>query len=376
MKIRDLSSKSGRDKQAVDIIKYFCGYPGEVEFLPVVQGNINDTYIADVDGKKIVVQRINPRVFPHPKKVVENFVKISGHIQQQLISKGQGVFPEIVVTPTGKYYVEDPHGGIWRAQKYIENAEVYEKLNSPEQAVQVGKCLAQFHLLFEGMSPTALEVTVPGFHNLPQYLENYDNALKRWSKKISEKINRCIDFVRNGRSYAFTVEGARQRGELVESVTHGDPKVANILFHRLSGDALTLIDFDTVGPGLHLYDLGDCLRSCCCTVDENGEAGTAHCDVAMVAAVLQGYCRERRLSSSEKIYIFSSFYLLTFELGLRFFTDFLQNNQYFKVVNRGDNLHRAIVQFELAASIWQQKDAIDRHIKKLDNHTKSGQNSK
>lgn len=345
------------------VARIFCDCSEDIDIISVGQGNINDTYVIDTIGKKIILQRINSNVFPDPQKVAENFGRISKFLKLRIPKKKRISFPEVIPTPSGNNFYKDRGGNIWRAQRYIENTKVYEKLVLPERASQVGKCLARFHNLVKDMLPTELDVTLPGFHNLPLYVKKYDEAVKRYCQEISDELRFCQNFVEKNRIHAHILERLREKREVAMSVTHGDPKVSNVLFDRESHKALTLIDFDTVGPGLLLYDIGDCLRSCCCSIDEN-EYGRApvRCELDMVDAMLQGYFNEKDLSSLEKNHIYESLYLITFELGLRFLTDYLQGNRYFKITHRYENLHRALVQFELVTSICQQQDAIRKLV--------------
>ena len=156
----------------------------------------------------------------------------------------------------------------------------------------------------------------------------------------------------------FLFEDAVQRGKLRQAVTHGDPKIANILFDNRTDTALTLIDLDTVGPGLVLQDMGDCLRSCCSRTGENDYAAANECDSTFVAQVVAGYLQENQLSKFEQDHLYTALYLITFELGVRFLTDHLEGNRYFKVKDCDDNLHRAVVQFKLVRSIKAQQQAL------------------
>jgi Ser/Thr protein kinase RdoA (MazF antagonist) len=171
-------------------------------------------------------------------------------------------------------------------------------------------------------------------------------------------------FIREREVLCDLLERAKQRGELPLRPIHGDPKINNVLLDRHTGEAVALIDLDTVKPGLVHYDIGDCLRSCCNPLGEETDAIDAvHFDLNLAEAVLEGYLgvAGRFLTEAELRYIPDAAQLISFELGLRFFSDYLQGNTYFKANHPDHNLQRALVQFQLTASIESQMPAL-RHL--------------
>ena len=144
-------------------------------------------------------------------------------------------------------------------------------------------------------------------------------------------------------------------------IIHGDPKINNIMVDNTTGRAVSIIDLDTVMPGLVQYDIGDCLRSCCNTGGEDApDISAVHFDIGLCRAVLSGYMEEaqRFLTESDLDYFFAAVRLIPFELGLRFYTDFLEGNAYFKVSSTSQNLDRAMAQFKLVQSIEEQEEGI------------------
>ncbi len=210
----------------------------------------------------------------------------------------------------------------------------------------------------------SLHDTLPGFHVTPLYLAGFDqvvDGLTDWP--ATSGLGEALAFVAARRGEADVLESAKAQGKLQPRVMHGDPKLDNVLFDTRTGQAVSLIDLDTVKPGLLHYDLGDCFRSCCNSAGECMGQGSAAFDRRVFRAILEGYLREAAhiLTRDDRDYLFEAIRLLPFELGLRFLTDHLAGDVYFKVDEPGQNLTRALGQFRLTLDIEQQERAI-RHI--------------
>ena len=226
---------------------------------------------------------------------------------------------------------------------------------------------APFRLISDLPTETLAE-TLPGFHIAPDYLAAYDRILVEAKPEPSPELNRCLEFVAVRRHSIAVLEDAKARGELQLRPIHGDPKVNNILLDAITGQAISLIDLDTVKPGLVHYDIGDCLRSACNPLGEETEQWqqvSFDCDRAR--ALLQGYLAAARdfLTERDRAYLYDAIRLLAFELGLRFLTDYLAGNVYFTIRYPTHNLARALVQFQLAASIEAQESLIRAAIQDL-----------
>lgn len=351
-------------QQLASVLKAFCRQPHKYSHHRLGQGNINDTYLMQSSGNAFILQRINETVFPEPEKVAANSARFSEHMAGKAVGQGRQSWFGILSTMDGAAFHRDEQGGIWRAQQYIENTRVYETVQNVEQALAIGRCLAHFHRTVEDIPVSHLEVVLPDFHHLPRYLEKYD-AVEAGDSRGGGEHDFCRGSIADHRPAAHFFEDALQRGDLRPGIVHGDPKVTNVLFSSSGNDALTLIDLDTAGPGLALQDIGDCLRSCCLAGGESSDEKSAVCDGELVIRTVEGYLQERMLSGFELRHISTALQLITFELGLRFFTDYLLGNRYFKVRHKDDNLHRAGVQFRLLQSIDGQKSILEERIAAL-----------
>jgi Phosphotransferase enzyme family len=332
------------------------------DIYPLGNGLINDTFLVAAKNFNFVLQRINSQVFKFPDLIMENLITLNAHITSKPPAEVKLDIPGIIKTYENKISVYDDNGSCWRALHFIDNTESLETFSDIDEARQTGFALGHFHRLVFDLDALALHDTLPGFHIAPDYLNQYHQLDKQPSSEPSNADYRyCSDFIATFEHLAFTLENAKQQGLLSLRVIHGDPKLNNFLFDKKSRKIVSLIDLDTVKPGLIHYDIGDCMRSCC----HRPENDTF--DVTICAAILQSYLDEvgQFLSDPDFRFLYSAIELIPFELGLRFFTDYLAGNRYFKVTDAKQNLQRACAQFRLCESIMAQKNEIEKLIKEL-----------
>jgi Ser/Thr protein kinase RdoA (MazF antagonist) len=362
----------------LEIAKQF-DFPGGVDQVEVYgSGIINDTYVVTFSspastlhprlGKRAILQRINRQVFPEPLKVIQNLDVLLQHVAQNESQHTAGqefLLPTLYATHDGRRYFEDGQGETWRAMAFIEGTRTFDTLQSVQQAYEVGKILGTFHQRVHDLPVEGLHDTLPGFHVTPKYLQHYDRIIAEHARQgiDSDEQRFCQEIITVNRALADVLVNAKP--PLPERVMHGDPKLNNILFDATSGRAVSIIDLDTVKPGFVHYDIGDCLRSSCNRSGEMPDPAThVEFDIDVCRAILEGYASVAAsfLTQQDYDYLLPAIMLLPFELGLRFYTDYLAGNQYFKVNDPGDNLRRAITQFALLQSIQQQQDLIGEII--------------
>jgi Ser/Thr protein kinase RdoA (MazF antagonist) len=337
---------------------------------PLGRGLINDTFLVAAESRRFVLQRLNRRVFPDPARVMANLRTLSNHVRNQADSAARPLrLPDLLVTRDGADFHRDDEGEFWRALGYIENTRTLPALAEPAQAEEVGRALGHFHVLADGIDPDLMHDTLPGFHIAPDYLARFDRAAARPRREPgAAELRHALDFVEARRPIVGVLEEAKRQGRLKVRIVHGDPKLDNVLFDVHSGRAVSLIDLDTVKPGLIHYDLGDCLRSCCNRVGENADETDAAFDLERCRALLRGYLAEARglLTAADRAHLYDAIRLLPFELGLRFLTDHLDGDVYFRVDAPGQNLQRARAQFRLAESVERQEGRIRALIGELE----------
>lgn len=339
---------------------------------PLGSGNINDTYLVELAGtaQPFVLQRINTEVFPQPQQVMDNLCRFASHAHQRLAHtpfNRRWDVPTVLRTRAGHHHWIDDQGNVWRGLSFVPGTTTFDTIQNQDHATEIGYGLGCFHSLLSDLSTDHLVDTLPGFHITPHYLSQYD-AAQPLSRTLSREEHHCCELIATHRGRLSILEEAKATGHLPLRSIHGDPKINNILIDTLTGRAVSLIDLDTVKPGLVHYDIGDCLRSSCNRLGEETRQWQAVTfDLQLCVAVLRGYLSiaSNFLNAIEYDYIYDAIWLITFELGLRFFSDHLAGDIYFKTQRPQHNLQRALVQFQLAASIRAQKQAIQSVIAQL-----------
>jgi Ser/Thr protein kinase RdoA (MazF antagonist) len=347
-------------------------------------GNINDTFLVTVldgDEPHFVLQRINTHVFKQPALVMQNMRIFTEHICDKLQgdrspSDRRWAVPRVLLTEDFQDHWVEPDGSYWRSISFIDDSESIDIIQDLQHGREVGYALGRFHDLISDLDPDRLADTLPGFHITPQYLQHYHQVRSQQSilcqssgaNELDDRLDYCLKFIEHRQEWARVLENAKDAGKLPLRPIHGDPKVNNVMICTTTKQAIGAIDLDTVKPGLVHYDIGDCLRSGCNPLgEETKEWERVRFDTQMCRAILAGYLPQAQgfLTEDDYEYLFDGIRLLAFELGLRFFTDHLAGNIYFKVKDPTHNLDRALVQFKLTESIEHQEIVIRQIIEDL-----------
>ena len=336
-------------------------------------GNINSTFLVTLDLQPpFILQRLNTTVFCQPELVMDNICVVSDRVrhklrQFQLPANRRWLIPQILLTQKRQHHYIAEDGSFWRAMSFIGNSQSFDTIQSPNHAKEIGYGLGMFHLLLDDLPSDRLADTLEGFHITPQYLRHYEAVVAKSKVKSSPEVDYCFKFIGDRPELPHVLETAKAAGKLKLRTIHGDPKINNIMIDCATEQAVAMIDLDTVKPGLIHYDIGDCLRSGCNPLGEETDTWERVCFQPELAhSILQGYLEVARFLTAEDYnYIYDAIRLLAFELGLRFFTDYLAGNVYFNANYPEHNLARALVQFKLTESIEHQKTAIGKIIADL-----------
>lgn len=343
------------------ITQRFAITRGPLAIEPLGRGLINDTFRVSSGADRWVLQRINDQVFPDPEGIMANLSHLAAHLARQGVL--DLTWPELARTIEGATWTRDEEGAIWRLMSFIPGQPL-ATVESDRQAAEVGRLLGAFHRAVANLDPASLKVTFPGFHVTPSYLESFDRVALEAVTAPPIGLDETLGFVATRRTGLDVLERARAAGLLPERVIHGDPKLDNLLFDATGRRALALIDLDTVQPGLTLHDIGDCLRSCCNRRGESADQSGVTFDLEVCRPLLQAYGDQTHglLGPAEVEFLFATIWLIPFELGLRFLTDHLQGNRWFRVSAPGQNLAKARVQFALVADIERKEREIQAII--------------
>lgn len=354
---------------------------------PLGNGNVNETFLVthhgNTEGSRngaFVLQRLNTSVFQRPDLVMRNLVALSDHMQRRLASPPPELHgrrwevPHVVPCRRDAHWVEH-EGQFWRSISYIGAATTADVIRDGKQAHEVGYGLGMFHNLVSDLPTDHLADTLEHFHVTPRYLHRYDNVRCQTAIDLTHPLLRqAINFFEARRDGLDVLENALARGELQHRPIHGDPKLNNVMIDDDTGQAIGLIDLDTVKPGLVHYDIGDCLRSCCNPVgEEASNPNEVDFDLTLCEAILKGYLSVAQgfFSDWDLHYLPACIRLIPLELGLRFLTDHLEGNVYFRCDDPEHNLRRATVQFQLTESIETKMPAIENLVNSMRNRRMS-----
>lgn len=356
-----------------DLINKFIIYGDYLVGVPFGNGHVNDTFMLTFDQGAIrlnyVLQRINGNVFKEPVKVMENVDRVTQHILSHIHSSHAETRKRtirLLRTHDDKPYVMDRRGNCWRAYIFVERARAYEVLETPEQAYCIAKAFGEFQQQLTDLPGERLHDTIPDFHNTPRRIEQLEEAIRLNPLNRVKNVQKEIDFVLSRKEEAGTLIQLNREGAIPERITHNDTKCNNILIDDLSGEGICVIDLDTVMPGLSLYDFGDMVRSGTNPAEEdevNLEKVFMRFD--MYEALSRGFYQsaQKFMTPAEKEYMPLAGKIITLEIGVRFLTDYLVGDTYFKIKRPNQNLDRSRTQFKLVSSIEEQMDAMRNVLK-------------
>ncbi len=340
-----------------------------IKTAPLAQGHINDTYILTSQAKgrmvRHVLQRINHEVFKNPPAMMDNIVRITEHIRKKM----QKTQPElasrqltVICADNGDGYWADPEGNYWRTYDFIEQAVSYDTMDSPELAGEAARMFGWFQRMLDDLPGPVLHESIPDFHNTPLRFKQFQEVLDEDPCNRAKDARREIDFLLENADICNVLMDLVEKGDLPYRIAHNDSKINNVMFDEATHQGVCVIDLDTVMPCLSGYDFGDLVRTAASSAEEDEpDVSKVNLNIPMFTALAQGFAKETSqfLAPIEKEYLTFSAKLITFEQFIRFLTDHLRGDVYYKIHREGHNLDRSRTQMKLVQSIIKQEAAMN-----------------
>ena len=344
-----------------DIAGQFSTLGNCLDVQPFGNGHINDTYAvtcASEGGvRRYILQRLNSRVFPHPTALMNNFAAVSAYLRSIVKKDGGDADREclcLIPTVNGAAYYVDKQGEVWRMTQLIDNTEAYLIAENRDMFEDAGRAFGLFIKRLEGFDASTLIEVIPNFHNTVIRYQNLEKAIAEGKMGRAKGVQDLIAFARARKDKTGIIVNALEKGEIPLRVTHNDTKLNNVLIDTATKKAVCVIDLDTVMPGSLLYDFGDAIRVGCSTAQEDEkDLSKVHFDKENFVYFTRGFMRGigGSITQKERELLPAGAILMTFECGMRFLTDYLEGDVYFKVAYPEHNLVRCRTQFKLVEEL-------------------------
>ncbi len=334
-------------------------------------GHINETYkvVVNMSGQPVLylVQRINHNVFKNPAVVQENILRVTRHVASKLDCNDTDASRKtltLVPTLDNKPVFHDPEGNWWRIYLFITKAQTYDVIKNEEQAYLVGKAYADFQNQLADLPAPRLNETIPYFHNTVKRYEAFQSALQADAFNRAKDVKPEIAFLEKRASQCSRLINLQAKGEIPERITHNDTKLNNVMLDDATGQGICVIDLDTVMPGLAHYDFGDMCRSgTAASPEDERDLSKVKSRIDMFKAIANGYCSAAKfLTKSEQAELAFSARLITMTISIRFLTDYLSGDTYFRTSRPGQNLDRCRVQQKMVLSMEEQSDEMEKIV--------------
>ncbi len=365
-----------REEQLQDISKRFQIYGEILHAEPCKIGHINETYTATYAQGGINVryihQKINRHVFKSPNEVMDNLMRVTTHIRSRLEAESvQDLTRRVLIvvpTRTGESYFVNADGDFWRTFVFVEGVRSFESVESSQQAFEAGKAFGTFQNYLSDLEGKRLFETIPRFHDTRHRFDTLLQAVQRDRLNRAKNASTEIEFCRQHEAIVDVILKGLESGEIPERVTHNDTKFNNVMMDRKTGESMCVVDLDTVMPGSVLYDFGDMVRTTTSpTLEDERDLSRVNMRMDIFQKLAQGYLSTAGsfLTRAEKDLLAFSGKLISFTIGIRFLTDYLDGDHYFRVHRQGHNLDRARTQFKLVQSIIEQEEPMQRFVDQL-----------
>lgn len=338
-------------------------------------GHINDTYlltfhIAGLGEIQTILQRMNKDVFKNPEEVMENIMGVTSYLRERIIESGGNPEREtlnIIPTAKGKTCYLDSHGDYWRSFKFVPYATSYDRVEKPEHFYESAVAFGNFQRLLADYPAETLHETIKGFHDTKARLDVFRRIVEEDPLGRAALVKEEIDFVLARRELTYVFPKLLEEGEISLRVTHNDTKLSNVLIDNKTDKAICVVDLDTVMPGLSMNDFGDSIRFGASTAAEDEpNLDKVHFSLELFELYTKGYLKgcSGRLTEQEIALLPMGAKMMTYESGIRFLTDYLQGDTYFKIHREHQNLDRCRTQLKLVYEMENQWEKMREIVEK------------
>lgn len=358
-----------------DIAKNFR-FEGEIDSItPHGEGHINDTFLVTMkdSSKQYILQRLNTKIFTNYRGLMDNIQKVTAGMRDIVQKQGGDVNREcmqLIPTLDGKaYYVSG--NDCWRVYVYVKDTVVYQVVDSPAVFENTGEAFGKFIAILDGFDANTLCEVIPNFHNTVDRYNKFLAAIEQNKSGRADKAQKEIDFVKARADKLSLIVDALENKQIPLRVTHNDTKINNVLIDKFTGKAICIIDLDTIMPGSLLYDFGDSIRSGCNTaLEDEKDLSLVDFDINLYEAYCRGFLRGigEKITDKELDMLHLGAIIITLECGMRFLTDYIDGDVYFKTQYEDHNLVRCHTQFKLVEKMEMQSEQMLKIARKCKNN--------
>ncbi len=342
----------------------------------IESGHINSTYrvsFREKDGtlRRYIIQSINSHVFRNPHQVMDNVKMVTKHINDRVLRLrkdlgGQTLY--LFPARDGRFRVVDADETVWRCYNCIEGCVTYDVVENTRQAFEAARAFGSFQHLVSDLDASVIQETIPDFHNTPLRFQKLMQVAAADPMGRLASVTEEMEFIRSRENIVGILLDHVQAGRIPVRVTHNDTKINNVMIDAQTDEAVCVIDLDTVMPGLSLYDFGDLVRSATSpAAEDEQDLSRVEMRMPIFEALVEGYLStaEGFLNEVEIDHLAHSGKLMTLEVGIRFLTDYLEGDVYFRIKRPGHNLDRCRTQLRLVRHIEEQQPAMESFVRKV-----------
>lgn len=363
------------DIQLQEVIRHFNYQGSLIAAVPYGSGHINDTFlltfaIADMGNLPVILQRINSDIFCNPEELMENIDSVTSFLRNKIDKSGGNPLREtltIIPSKEGHRCYQDSCGSYWRSYIFITDASSYDSITCPGDFYESAVAFGHFQHMLSDYPAETLHETIRGFHDTHARLEAFKKAIDADTFQRVRYAQKEIQFVLDHAEYADILGDLQKSGKLPLRVTHNDTKLNNIMIDNRTRKGICVIDLDTVMPGLSVNDFGDSIRFGASTAAEDEtDLNRVSCSMEAFEAYVKGFLEgcEGSLTKAETEHLSTGAKVMTYECGMRFLTDYLEGDHYFKIHRPDHNLDRCRTQFKLVKDMEDKSDIMQKIIQK------------